>query len=529
MAPRPLSWVKDYEEVDIDPSLSPAHSVSGLDSPHERQRMLADEPSPRMPPAVLVDSAPTPSSSTHAPRTPHTSNSRPTSSNMPQYPSPESSTERPQSMGSDAGPSYRLPRAASYRSVTSSPLNPAFPSGPPSSHIFSPFARPGSRGSAHITRIPSEETRALAPTSPFALNTASSRGSMILYRRVDAADDVLLPPTLPHANRNSTISTSGDSAVSLSSDSKYPAGMMMTPERGLIAYAWDPTIDDNEPADEEDILHDPDEKLVKVPGRPLSWRGFKNISALVFLVVGLLCLFVVYPVVAFVHSSDRNALIVGNTRINATGQAVSYEFDPRSQLPLPSVLGVIDQATPQEALSQTGKDGVEYHLVFSDEFNTDGRSFSRDADPVWETESSQVTTRNGYLVLQSYTASADGSSRPQFVGESIRQKSSLCIDGGFVEISAVMPWSHQTRRLYWTGAWSDTIDDISFPEQGSSLSVPSSVQLTLGGVDPSQRAPTPGPSKTIIDYVRIYQKAGALGLSCMNARESDVDFFPTRI
>ena len=35
----------------------------------------------------------------------------------------------------------------------------------------------------------------------------------------------------------------------------------------------------------------------------------------------------------------------------------------------------IDEATPKEALTRTGFDGNEYELVFSDEFEVDGRTF----------------------------------------------------------------------------------------------------------------------------------------------------------
>jgi beta-glucan synthesis-associated protein KRE6 len=36
---------------------------------------------------------------------------------------------------------------------------------------------------------------------------------------------------------------------------------------------------------------------------------------------------------------------------------------------------LIDTQTPKEAHTRTGFDGIEYNLVFSDEFNTPGRSF----------------------------------------------------------------------------------------------------------------------------------------------------------
>lgn len=169
--------------------------------------------------------------------------------------------------------------------------------------------------------------------SPFSSNSIGSRGSMILYRRAEASEDALLPPHMPVANRKSTISISGDSFVSLSSDSKYPAGTIAS-ERGLVAYAYDPTVDDDTPVDEEDQLHDPSEKDVAIRRRSRSWRGFKNLAALGILIGALLTLFVVYPIIDFFRHNKRDSLIVGNTRINATGQADVVSFDTRSQMPL---------------------------------------------------------------------------------------------------------------------------------------------------------------------------------------------------
>ena len=45
---------------------------------------------------------------------------------------------------------------------------------------------------------------------------------------------------------------------------------------------------------------------------------------------------------------------------------------------------MVDKDTPQSAMTRTGFDGQEYELVFSDEFNTDGRSFYPGDDPFWQ-------------------------------------------------------------------------------------------------------------------------------------------------
>lgn len=49
--------------------------------------------------------------------------------------------------------------------------------------------------------------------------------------------------------------------------------------------------------------------------------------------------------------------------------------------------GLIDRDTPKEAYTKTSyQDNSELQLVFSDEFNVDGRSFYPGDDPYWEAE-----------------------------------------------------------------------------------------------------------------------------------------------
>ncbi|GLB40849.1 putative beta-glucan synthesis-associated protein (SKN1) [Lyophyllum shimeji] len=521
MSPRPQSWVGDYEDVEFDLAFSDT-PPSGRYSPHERQRMLPDEGTQPTRPAYMLDNTPMSSSSTSSPRTSHLPLGL-TSDGVPRYHVQEPPIGRPRSTGPE--PRNQMPRAASYRSIASSPLNPAFPSGPPSFNVLSPFSRPGSRGSAHITRIPSEESRALSQGPPFMANSTSSRGSMILYRRADTTDDVLLPPSFPHANRSSVVSTSGDSYLSLSSDSKYPSGMM-TPERGLVAYAYDPSLDADEPLDEmDDALHDPEKKVIKVPGRPTSWRGFKNLAALVALVLGLLTLFVFYPVYQFYQDNGRTSLIVGNTRINATGQADYVEVSPRSQIPIVSLRGVIDPATPEDAMSRGSWEGEVYNLVFSDEFNDDGRTFSKDDDRFWEIvdhhsrDARYVTTRDGYLVFQPYVVPADDASTRRYIGHALRHRTPYCLEEGYVEISAVMPGS-SARRFFWYGnrGWSG--ENMAAVPHGIGLSEILLLHLHLqisAGFRSHHLAltwPALGPSAVLVDYVRVYQKDGALASSC---------------
>ncbi|KAF8148045.1 hypothetical protein B0H34DRAFT_273077 [Crassisporium funariophilum] len=328
MSGRRDSWVKNYQDVDFDVPLS-------AQSKEEREAMLqsaattttsspSTTPEPLATPSDLPPARPRPPKKPTSHHTTGPAQHEASSSASP----PQQHLESGGAVGEHGTLSNaRSPRASSFKSFASSPLNPApamFPS---------PFARPGSRGSAYMNRLVSEESRAFANNSPHTLSTSTSRGSMILYRRADGAaqpnEEGLLPPSFSHLNRNSVYSTSGDSIVSLGSDSKYPAGTIGS-ERGLIAYAYDPLMDELEPVTEEDNLHDPDEKdPVSSAISSLSWRGFLNIFTLVALVTALLCLFVVYPVTMAFADNGREFLITRNTRINSTGQAVPMSFDPR--------------------------------------------------------------------------------------------------------------------------------------------------------------------------------------------------------
>ena len=324
------SWVKNYDDVDFDVAFLGYPSSSQLQE-QEQERMLD---------LTLLDSTPSTSTSSPEPQHPLIAGASPSVAPPADVLPRQSSHGRPVFTLSDppaatqsapssfhGRPTYTLsdsvspplasdtpntnaittrsPRSSSFKSFASSPLNPTSPA------FQSPFARPGSRASAHINRIPSEDCRALSiGGSPLSMSTVGSRGSMILYKLPVAEDGALMPPSFP---RSSVYSTSGDSIVSLSSDSKYPAGSMMS-ERGLVAYAYDPSTDD-------DTEEDMDELKEWKEGGTISWRGIINVTALVALIAALLCLFIVYPVYRAFNDTGINEMITRNTRINATGQA----------------------------------------------------------------------------------------------------------------------------------------------------------------------------------------------------------------
>lgn len=213
-----------------------------------------------------------------SPRTPQTST----------FESPLLSVNDSRDSRSSPPPSKPNPRHPSGNFV-SSPLNPNAP--PTSPHGMSGIrSRPASRGSTYFNRIASEESQALA--SQFNTVGSASRGSMILYRLASEGtpDEALLPPkTL--VNRDSVASSSGDSIFSLSSDSKYPSGMV-SGQRGFVPYVYDPDSDVHAGPEEDDYLYTSEfaEKQTF-----FSCRGVLNIGLLLLLIGALLSLFVQIP------------------------------------------------------------------------------------------------------------------------------------------------------------------------------------------------------------------------------------------
>jgi hypothetical protein len=136
-------------------------------------------------------------------------------------------------------------------------------------------------------------------------------------------------------------------------------------------YVWD-----TKDPDFDDPLHNPDPIRDAALERSIAFfslRGWLNATALFTLLLGLIVLFVGYPV-ASEFSRKRYAPAGFNLGgINGTGQV------PK----LPNMPSLIDIDTPSDAYSITLGE-TTYNLVFSDEFNVDGRSFYPGDDPYWE-------------------------------------------------------------------------------------------------------------------------------------------------
>lgn len=392
-------------------------------------------------------------------------------------------------------------------------------------------------------RIPSEEIRAFS--HPPGLNHAPTRASMILYRYAEATSDlspssneILLPPQPSHLVRSSVYSTSGDSIVTLSSDSKYPLTSSLNGERGLVAYAYDPDSDEKSPPDEEDMMHDPaqryhhDLRKNGKGGRSFNGRGFFNIGLLVVMVIAILSLFVGYPAMAFYRDNGRIMLITGNIAINSTGQLPLSAFTPGDDGLTGSTASFIDQSTPSDAFGFTGMNNVDYVLVFSDEFNYTGSTYQRNDNPFWigrdsgQSSPDLITAANSQLEFN-ITTTASG----QFVGGILDSTIPFCLGHGFIVVG-MQAADGSEAQLFWAGSWQYTNAAASnFVPGGSSLNTDLSVSFSVGVLAnkiPRGTSPDSLASTYSIDYVRYYGRkvdpllSGSEGCDFRRARSTTV-------
>jgi len=231
---------------------------------------------------------------------------------------------------------------------------------------------------------------------------------------------------------------------------QHQAQNAATTNTNTVPYIWD-----TKDPDLDDALHNPDPIRDARLDRSFTFfsaRGWANASALFILCCGLLTLFGAYPIIDALSRNPPDSN--GFNSVNGTGQINK----------LPNFPAIVDDATPADAWSRVGADGKSYHIVFSDEFNRDGRTFYPGDDPYWEAvdlhywptddvewyDPGQITTEGGKLVI---TMERKPSHNLNFVSGMLQGWNKFCFTTGYVEVSISLPGSVNAQG-FWPGVWS---------------------------------------------------------------------------
>ncbi|EPS45326.1 hypothetical protein H072_681 [Dactylellina haptotyla CBS 200.50] len=228
----------------------------------------------------------------------------------------------------------------------------------------------------------------------------------------------------------------------------------------------------------DDYMHNPgegDNRRSNHTLRDIGWRGFLSFCSFWIFVAGLVCLFIVLPVLTFTGYVD--------TPMNSGGTGESSYHPPviqpweyvETNYTFPILSGIrtsmVDPDTPEYAKTRKSVDGKTLKLVFSDEFNQDGRAFYEGDDQFWTSpdlhyaattdlewyDPDAVTTKAGTLRL---TLDAWQNHDLNYRSGMLQSWNKLCFKGGVLEVSASLAGPGGKMGL-WPGIW--TLGNLARP------------------------------------------------------------------
>ncbi|KAK3721907.1 beta-glucan synthesis-associated protein [Vermiconidia calcicola] len=223
------------------------------------------------------------------------------------------------------------------------------------------------------------------------------------------------------------------------------------PSAGLLLFPED--------VEKDDWLHtpDPNDKDKMNCSELFSKRGLVNVGGLMLITIGVLILFIGYPIITFVQK-------IGDPQ----GIEIACKANPmciEKDIPLLENLRreAIDPDTPDSARSRTGDNGKSQKLVFSDEFNKPGRTFYDGDDPFWQAvdiwygatvdiewyDPDAATTEDGYLALRFDAFKNHGLN---YRSGMLQSWNKMCYKGGYIEASISLPGRGDTVG-FWPGFW----------------------------------------------------------------------------
>lgn len=233
-----------------------------------------------------------------------------------------------------------------------------------------------------------------------------------------------------------------------------------SPFGGYPASSFPLLIEEKEP---DDYLHNPDPVADAEYEKNRFMNDLKNgdkrtvtgFVGLLTLLLGLAALFIILPVLTYSGVTDHH-------------KAASQVYEILSYYEYPTLgairTSLIDPDTPSDVYSKTTRTGETWQLVFSDEFNAEGRTFYDGDDQFWTApdihydatkdlewyDPDAATTTEGTL---QFTMDAFRNHDLFYRSGMLQSWNKFCFTQGKLEVSARLPNYGNVTGL-WPGIWS---------------------------------------------------------------------------
>ncbi|SCV04553.1 LAME_0H19350g1_1 [Lachancea meyersii CBS 8951] len=283
------------------------------------------------------------------------------------------------------------------------------------------------------------------------------------------------------------------SSASVTSSDPFISDQDFSPFGGYPASSFPLLLEEKE---DDDYLHNPDPeeeaRLDKnrfvIDFKHMDKRSAGGYISFLLLFLGAIAVFIILPVLTFTGATTHGS-----------PQTISflslYEYPQLSAIRQ----SLVDPDTPDDAKYFTAKDGSQWPLVFSDEFNAEGRTFYDGDDQFWTAvdihydathdlewySPDAVQTANGTLQL---TLDAYKNHGLYYRSGMVQSWNKMCFTQGYIEASANLPNYGRVMGL-WPGMW--TMGNLARPGYLASTEGlwPYSYSSCDAGITPNQSSP----------------------------------------
>lgn len=239
-----------------------------------------------------------------------------------------------------------------------------------------------------------------------------------------------------------------------------------SPFGGYPASSFPLHIDEKEP---DDYLHNPDpigdaymdKHRFLYDLKNMDKRSMGGLIGFIVLLLGAVALFVVLPALTYTGVMDYEHTVQNTTSLSP------YKYPTLGAIRT----SLVDPDTPDDAQTRVAKDGSKWKLVFSDEFNAEGRTFYDGDDQFWTApnlwygvtrdlewyDPDASTTKEGTLNLR---MDAFKNHNLYYRSGMLQSWNKLCFTQGTIEVSARLPNYGNVTGL-WPGIW--TLGNLGRP------------------------------------------------------------------